>query len=98
VSREATVRFEPSGIEITVATGSTLLEAARSASLPVASACDQQFTCGRCGMNILSGDQAVAAESKREAEIKRRNRIDPELRLSCVVRVRADMTVTAPYW
>jgi len=49
-------------------------------------------------MNILSGDQAVAAESKREAEIKRRNRIDPELRLSCVVKVRADLTVTAPYW
>jgi len=93
-----TIRFEPSGIEITVPSGTTLLEAARLAGLPVASACDQQFTCGRCGMRILSGDEAVATESKREASIKLRNRIDSDLRLSCVVQVRADLTVTAPYW
>jgi len=93
-----TVRFEPSGVEIDVAAGTTLLEAARRAGLPVASACDRQFTCGRCGMFLLSGDERVTAESKREAEIKRRNRVDPELRLSCVIRVSADLTVTAPYW
>ncbi len=98
MTRSPTIRFEPSGAEIAVDAGTTLLEAARRAGLPVASACDRQFTCGRCGMRILSGDESVAAESKREAEIKRRNRIDPELRLSCVVKVRDDLVVTAPYW
>jgi uncharacterized 2Fe-2S/4Fe-4S cluster protein (DUF4445 family) len=98
MSRRATVRFEPSGIELVVPHGTTLLEAARRAGLPIASACDHQFTCGRCGMRLLRGDADVAAESNREVEIKSRNRIDAGLRLSCVVRVRGDLTVTTPYW
>lgn len=93
-----TIRFEPSGHEVEVAPGTTLLEAARRVGLPVASACREQFTCGRCGMRVLAGDAALPAESKREAEIKARNRVDPDLRLSCVLRVRSDLTVTAPYW
>ena len=95
---EATIRFEPSGAEVAVPIGTTLLEAARQAGLPVASACDRRLACGRCGLRILAGDPGVAAESKREAEIKARNRIDLDLRLSCALPVRADLTVTAPYW
>ena len=37
-------------------------------------------------------------ESEREARIKERNRIDPELRLACRVRPTGDMTVRATYW
>lgn len=98
MATKPSVRFEPSGIVTPVEPGTTLLEAARSAGLPVASACDRQFTCGRCGMRILSGDAGVVAESKREIEVKQRNRVDADLRLSCVVRVHVDLTVTAPYW
>lgn len=95
---DATIRFEPSGREVSVPTGTTLLEAAREAGLPVASACGEQFTCARCGMRVLAGNESLPVESNREIEIKARNRIDAELRLSCVVRVRRDLTVTAPYW
>ncbi len=98
MASQHTIRFEPSGTETRVEAGTTLLDAARAAGLPVASACDRQFTCGRCGMRILSGDESIAAESKREVEIKRRNRVDAKLRLSCVVQVRGDLAVTAPYW
>lgn len=93
-----TIRFEPSGREIEVASGTTLLEAARRAGLPVASACGEQFACGRCGVRVIEGHGSLATESKRETELKARNRIDPDLRLSCIIRLRSDLTVTTPYW
>jgi ferredoxin len=90
------IRFEPSHRSVRVAAGSTLLDAARVAGLPVASSCGADGICGRCGLEILEG--VGATESEREREIKQRNRIDPKLRLSCRVDVAADLTVTAPYW
>ena len=81
-----------------VAAGTTLLEAARSVGLPVASACGADGVCARCGMRILEGESAIERETPREAEIKRRNRVDAELRLACRVRVDGALTATAPYW
>ena len=98
MSRNATVRFEPSGREVEVPHGTSLLEAAREAGLPVASACGEQFTCARCGMKVLAGDVSLSPESKRETQIKARNRVDAGLRLSCVLQVQSDLTVSATYW
>lgn len=78
--------------------GTSLLEAARDAGLPVASACGAEAVCARCGLEILAAAAPVDDESPREREIKQRNRIDPKLRLACRVRVASDLTVTAPYW
>lgn len=92
------VRFEPSGIRARVAAGTTLLEAARAAGLPVASACGADGVCARCGMRILEGAAGLDPESEREREIKRRNRVDAELRLACRIAVRAPLAATTSYW
>ena len=78
--------------------GTSLLEAAREAGLPVASACGAEAVCARCGLEIVEGGALVEVETAREREIKARNRIDPKLRLACRVRVASDLSVTAPYW
>jgi len=93
-----TVRFLPSERSITAADGSSLLEVARSAGLPVASACGAEAVCARCGLEILEGADSLAPESEREVQIKRRNRVDARLRLACQIPLHADMVVTAPYW
>jgi adenylate cyclase len=90
------IRFEPSGARIRVPAGTSLLEAARLAGLPVASACGADGICARCGLEILEG--AVAAPSEREQTLKQRNRIHPQMRLACRIRLCGDLTVTAPYW
>jgi ferredoxin len=90
------IRFEPSGASITVPAGTTLLEAARQAGLPVASACGADGICARCGLEILEG--SVAAPSEQEQTLKERNRIHREMRLACRIRLCGDLTVTAPYW
>ena len=78
--------------------GTTLLEAARRAKLPVASACGAAGLCGRCGMLILSGAGSLAAEGDDEARVKRANRVDPSERLACRIAPTDDVEVTARYW
>ena len=97
-ARENQVVFEPGGRRAAVQRGTTLLEAARSVGLPVASACGADGICGRCGMEILAGNETLPPETEAERTIKQCNRIAPELRLSCRVRVESDLTVTAAYW
>ncbi len=95
---EHRIRFLPSGRERSCEDGASLLETAREAGLPVASACGADRLCGRCGLEIVEGGDGLAAESERERQLKERNRIDPRLRLACFVLVNHDLVVTAPYW
>jgi len=92
------VRFQPSGREIRVAEGTSLLEAAHLAGLPLASACHGDALCGRCGVSVISGTNALPAEREPEARAKRRNRVPAEQRLACRIPVSNDLEVTAGYW
>jgi 2Fe-2S ferredoxin len=92
------IRFLPSERSVRVAPGTSLLEAAREAGLPVAQTCTGEGICARCGMQIVEGGEDLAAESPGETDAKTRNRIDGRLRLSCLLLADRDLTVTAPYW
>lgn len=92
------IRFLPSEKTARVPAGTVLLDAARDAGLPVASACGASGLCARCGLRILAGADTVAPETSEERDAKRRNRVEPTLRLACRVRVEDDLVVTAPYW
>jgi len=92
------VRFRPSGRSVRVPVGTTLLEAARRADLPVARACGAHGLCGRCGMRVLAGAERLEPEGAVETRAKRHNRVDPAERLSCQVAPSCDVEVTARYW
>jgi len=93
------VSFQPSGRAIEVPAGSTLLDAALAAGLPIARACGADGLCARCGVRILAGaETGVDAESAAEVAVRRRNRLDPALRLACRAHVLGDLELTAPYW
>jgi ferredoxin len=92
------VRFPAQDRSVRVTSGTLLIDAVRSADLPIASACRGDGLCGRCGVAVLAGSGAIGAELPAETRAKQRNRIDPGLRLACQVRVCADLSVTAPYW
>jgi len=95
---ECRILFLPSKLEARVAPGSNLLEAARETGLAVASACGADGICGRCGLEIVEGENTLAPPSEREVRVRDRNRVDPKLRLSCMLTVEGDLVVTAPYW
>src|SRR5512147_3007399 len=96
LARVPTLSFLPSGITREVAKGTRLIDAVRDAGLPIARACGDDLVCAKCGVRILAGH--VAREAAVERRAKQRNRVAPELRLACALRVQGDLTLTADYW
>lgn len=92
------VSFQPSGRSLVVPAGTTLLEAVVGAGLPIARGCGADGLCGRCGVLLLAGADAVDPESDEESATKRRNRIDPAVRLACRTHAHGDVQLTASYW
>ena len=90
------VLFMPSNLTIEVEEGVTLYEAAKRAGLPVGSSCGAEGTCGRCGLRLVDGD--LPRPSTQEQKVAKDNRVDGHLRLSCMVEITTDITVTADYW
>ena len=95
---QAKIRFQPSGRTIRVEPGTSVLEGARAAGLPIASACGAKSLCGRCGVVIIAGSENLPPEDERERDVKVRNRIDPAQRLACRLAVAGDVEVRATYW
>lgn len=91
-----TVRLLPKGIELRVPKGARLIDVVREAGLPIARACGDELVCGKCGVRIVSG--RVSREAPVERRAKQRNRVAPELRLACALRVNHDLSVSADYW
>lgn len=92
------IRFLPADRSVDITAGTTLLEAAQRADLPVATACGAEGICARCGMQILEGADTLAREGDAERDAKLRNRVPQELRLACFLTPEHDLTVTAAYW
>jgi ferredoxin len=92
------VSFEPQGAVVRVPAGTTLLEAARKAQLPLASGCGGDTLCARCGLRVLGGAEHLSAETEWEVRVKRRNALDPALRLACCTTVSGPVVVSATYW
>jgi ferredoxin len=88
----------PSGLEVDMPRGTTLLDATIAAGLPVARSCGAEGICAKCALCVVEGGEHLSPEASDEASIKDRNRIDAELRLACRAEIRGDVTVTASYW
>ncbi len=94
----AIVTFHPSGKTIEVEHGTLLFDAALRAGLPVASSCSAAFVCCRCNMQILQGADQLSTQRDPERTLLKRDKKDLTDRVSCVVRVYGDCTVTTSYW
>ena len=92
------IRFQPQDRRVRVEPGTSVLEAAREAGLPMASACGAKAICGRCGVTVVAGAHNLPPEDERERDAKARNRIDSKQRLACRLHVAGDVEVQASYW
>lgn len=93
------VRFHPSGREVSVPAGTTLLEATRLAGLPIGSSCDGRGICGWCRLRVLEGAQELSSPDGEERGLLARLDAGPEERIACQARVPAgEVLVTASYW
>lgn len=94
----AIITFLPSKKTIEVPSGTLLFDAALRAGLPVASSCSAEFVCGKCNMQVLAGAENLSAQRDPERNVLRRQGRPETDRISCVVRVYGDCSVTTSYW
>ena len=90
-STECTVEFEPSGLKVNVASGTTLLEAAHRAGIYLSSICGGDGYCGKCKVIIDEGQFHSRPSPLLTAEETRENIV-----LACQTKVLSDLTVTVP--
>ncbi len=66
--------------------------------LPVASSCHGEGVCSKCRVRILAGAANLSPESTLEGDLKNRNRIGTDFRISCQARVLNDIVIDTTYW
>jgi uncharacterized 2Fe-2S/4Fe-4S cluster protein (DUF4445 family) len=89
--KNCTVVFEPAKKAVEVASGTTLIEAARKAGVFIDAPCGGKGHCGKCRIKIVNGkhdfeNSPLLSESQLKAGI----------RLACLTRVKGDMVVEVP--
>jgi uncharacterized 2Fe-2S/4Fe-4S cluster protein (DUF4445 family) len=84
------VRFLPSNIEVQVAEGTTILDAAFRAGVEINSVCGGKGVCGRCKV-LVEGDVKCPGTDKLSHAEKARG-----YRLACLAKVAGDLVVLVP--
>ena len=92
-----TITCLPSQQQIQTENGANVFHALRNSGVPVAFSCSGEGICAQCVLHITP-NKNVTPESKQEQRRKQANRIDPELRISCLCKAKGDITVQASYW
>ena len=92
--RRISVAFEPVGGRAEVAVGTTILAAAHSVGIELASACGGQATCGRCRVNVVLGTVGSPSDSERvQLSV---DELGAGTRLACQARVESDVRIDIP--
>ena len=91
------VRFEPAGVAVLVAPGTSLADAIRRAGLVYGRACDDSGICGRCRVRIEPSG-ALAPPDALEARTAAMQGLLADERLACSARVIADVVVHSSLW
>ncbi len=89
-----TVTFTPSLRSVEVDAGSTVLEAARRAGLPMATSCRGVGLCEACRVSVTEG----AANLGETTESERAAGLATDERLGCQATVHGPVTITTSYW
>jgi len=89
----AAVRFLPDEATVDAVPGETLLDAARRAGVPLASACGGEAACTTCRVLVVEGPEGLAPPPADEAAVLAPLGADAALRLGCRARVQGPVTV-----
>ena len=105
-STEATVVFTPSGKRGAFTQGTSVLEAARSLGVDLDSVCGGRGICGRCQINVSSGDFAKFGISSRsdhlspfgpaEQHYAEKRGLEEGRRLGCHSKILGDLVIDVP--
>ena len=105
-SGENRVVFTPSGIEVAVPAGTSVLDAARAGGVDLDSVCGGRGLCGRCQVvpalghhakwGITATSEALSAPGSVEADYRGRRPLVGSHRLGCQALVTSDVVIDVP--
>ena len=90
--RHVAVRFLPFDVTVEVKAGTTILDAAIEAGLPLKTSCGGKGTCGDCVVKVINGEYETAPSAALSAELARENYV-----LACLTKVTGDLTADLPH-
>ena len=82
---------------ISIPKGSNLFRVLREHKIPIAQSCLGEGICATCSLQITPNTNCTSP-SKREQALKEANQLASHLRISCLVRVLADISISTSYW
>ena len=85
------VFFHEQNVRVTVATGTRLLEAARTAEIPLDSPCEGTGTCGKCCVRLASSQRSQVDEAAHDL-LSQAER-DEGWTLACLTTIKGDVAV-----
>lgn len=90
------VDFEPIGKRVEVKSGSTILEAARLAGLPITADCGGVGACGQCRVIIRNSSTALEQPTPTELDWFSESELSAGFRLACEAVIRENVKVEVP--
>ena len=81
---------------IDIENGANLMNALLDAGLPVASSCHGEGVCSMCRVKIEEG--TTGTPENFEVDCLKRNKAEPNERLSCQINVTDNLTIRTKYW
>lgn len=88
-----TITFQPSGKSIVVSPGDSLLKACRDAGIVLSTPCAGKGFCGKCRVQVISGDLPV---DKGQKACLPEKLLQAGWRASCIAQVNGDMVIADP--
>lgn len=85
--------FQPDGVRMVVPEGTTMLQAAHSAGIPIEGPCGGQGKCGKCRVKMISG---AAAPGESDRQYLTEGELDQGFRLACQAKLTEDATIEIP--
>lgn len=93
-----TIGFIKNLPKLKVAWGANLMKSLTAAGLPVASSCHGDGVCAKCRVQVIKGAENLSKIDSLEQNLRDRNRLAPDIRISCQTHVLGDITVDTGYW
>ena len=82
---------------ITVPKGRNLFRVLRENKIPIAQSCLGDGICATCYLQIIPPKNCTSP-SKREQVLKEANKLPSHIRISCLLRVLGDISISTTYW
>ena len=94
---QITIRIPQQNKTITIQKGRNLFRVLRENDINIAQSCEGDGICGTCFVQVTPMENCTPP-SKREISLKRANQLQDHLRISCLLRVLGNISISTTYW